>query len=90
VGDLALGDFALGDFSYWAISPSGQFLMLSTNSTIVLKHNGFSFNCFFVCFHLKPAVFSVWNWQILGSLLLEVSFDDEETDAKSGFNETEV
>jgi len=29
VGDLALGDFALGDFSYWAISPGGQFLLLS-------------------------------------------------------------
>jgi len=23
-----LGDFALGDFSYWAISPSGRFLLV--------------------------------------------------------------
>jgi len=29
VGDLALGDFALGVFSWWAISPSGRFLLLS-------------------------------------------------------------
>jgi len=40
----------------------------------------------------KPSSFSAWNWRILGNLLLEVSFDDDEEQRllDNDLNETEA